>query len=195
MGIESLEAFKNLLGDIVRPNRFLVTVFPPSAMLSGMKISTLVNILDMSTVLFNVRNAQLPSKSFGEYPMRYMGQTYTLPGDLRYEDLVITFLMDDKWKSREFFESWNDLILNMSDNSRTDAKDLMDASIIIFQIGNRTAEVLASYRFESVFPKAVGSVELSQDAQDRYEEFTVTFSYSYWTRPWPVMGLSKLIPR
>ena len=174
MGIESLETYKNNLGDIVRPNRFLVEMNPPSIMVVD---------VDLESLRFNVKGAQLPAKSFGEYAMHYMGQTLPLPGDLRYEELAITFIMDDDWQTRGFFEDWNDIILDMSDNSRTDAKDLLfDSSVIVHQIGNKSEEVLASYRFESAWPKAVGEIELSQDAIDRYEEFRVIFSYSYWSK-------------
>jgi hypothetical protein len=174
MGIESLEIFKNGLGDVVRPNRFLVEMFPPSIM----TVNT-----DLAALRFNVKSAVLPSKTFGEFDVHYMGQTYRIPGDLKYEDLSVTFVMEDSWETRDFFEDWNDLILDMSDNTRTDAIELLaDSSILVHQIGNRSEEILASYRFDSVFPKIVGEVELSQDAIDRYEEFRVVFSYSYWTR-------------
>ena len=42
--------------------------------------------------------------------------------------------------------------------------------------------VLAHYKFKSIFPTAVSQIDLSFDSSDTIEEFTVEFQVQYWRR-------------
>jgi hypothetical protein len=146
----------------------------------------------IEAVTWHLKSTAIPARSIGEYEMKYYGMTYRLTGDTSFGDLTMTFLNEDTWIVRTFFEKWQeschiiqreieaDVMVTQSQNY--DAYDLIrDAEIIIIQLGLK-GEAVASYRFVSPFPKEVGEIELSMENNDTIEEFTVTFGYSYWER-------------
>ena len=44
----------------------------------------------------------------------------------------------------------------------------------------KDGSTIATYRFYGLFPTELGAIELSWDANDQIEEYTVTFAYDYW---------------
>jgi hypothetical protein len=182
MATMSLSDFKQNLGQVVRPNRFYVFINPP-------EVGNLIELRDKSsdTMIFHVKSASIPSRSIGEYELKYYGYTIKLPGDVNYTDLSVTFINEGSWAIRTFFETWQDVIYHMMndtfDGIRYDAQDLLVGSnIVIQQIGNNDEDILAEYTFYNVFPKEVGEMELNMETYDSVQEFQVTFAYSHWIR-------------
>jgi len=170
-----ISEFKSKLSYLARPNRFKVTMFPPSSYDHGM---------DLETFVFYVQSAKIPEKTLGEIEVKFHGMSLKLPGDYTHEDLSLTFLNTAEWDVRTFFEDWVEFIQNVGDeNIRTDAIAVVDdCTIMIEQLGNSEDDVLATYNFYDVFPKSVQSIELSMDDYDSVEKFTVDFAYSHWIR-------------
>lgn len=181
MGIR-LYDFKETLGKIVRPNRFLVYFNVPN-------IDGLGDVLDpiKSYLTYHVKAASLPNRALGEYEMKYFGSTIKLPGDTTYNDLSLTFLNEGEWSVRNFFEIWQEVIQNVwherDMGKRTDASPLLaDSYIVVQQIGLDENDILSEYIYSNVFPKEVGDIELNMENYDTIEEFTVTFAYTAWER-------------
>lgn len=171
--------FKNALKEIVRPNRFMVTINPPSIYDHG---------TDLQNLKFFTQSTKIPERTTGDVIIKWHGMEYHIPGDTTHDDLILTILNEAEWAARNFFENWSMLLQNTNSegfeegkNARVDAIDMLsDASLIVEQLGNTEDEVLARYKFYDVFPKSVGDIELSMDTIDTAETFQVTFAYSYW---------------
>lgn len=169
--------FKNHLQDIVKPNRFLVSIQTPKAYPHN------VNLSDMR---YFVQAAQIPARNSGELVIKYHGMELRLPGDATNDELTLTFLNNPDWIPRDFFEQWMNIIQNIpidGKNIRIDARDALEgAFLIVEQIGASEDRVLARYKFFNVFPKSVAASELNMDSGDQAQTFTVSFSYSHWER-------------
>lgn len=167
-----IEQFKNKLYQVVRPNRFIVAVYPPSSV-------DLPNEIEFLSYM--AQGAKIPEKSLGEIDVKFHGMTLKLPGDYTHEDLTITFLNHYGWEPRSFFENWIEQIqLVNDDNTRIDAVDVInDASITIYQVGDNEM-ALGFYTFFNIYPKNISAIELSMEAVDQAETFTVDFAYSHW---------------
>ena len=172
-----LTEFKNNLIDIVKPNRFLVSIQTPKVFNHN------VNLNDMR---FAVQAAQIPARTSGEISIKYHGMELKLPGDSVNENLTLTFLNKSDWLPRTFYESWMNVIQNITragQNTRTDTNKVLDDSfLIVQQLGNVETSILAEYKFYCVFPKNISASDLNMESGDSVQSFTVEFAYSYWER-------------
>lgn len=168
-----LQTFKESLGNVVRPNRFEVIIQPPS-------LIDIADYIDGTRLMMRVQSATIPDRTFGEIPIKFYGMEMKIPASEIMQDLVISFINDDKWQLRSLFEYWAQLINDRKNSVKGYAKDLMeDTYIIVRQLGF-TNDVIAGYRFKLVFPKTVDPIELNMETTDTIETFTVTFAYGYW---------------
>lgn len=171
-----LESFKNNLTNIVRPNRFLVYITLPTS------ISSNEELMKPETLKFYATTAVIPDRTFSEIEIKYYGMSLKIPAGEVIQDLSITFIMDEEWEVRDFFETWMQYINERETSLKGNIRDLFDGtSIIVTQIGFQNQE-LASYEFVNVFPKTTEQVELSMDTTDSHSTFQVTFAYSYWVQ-------------
>lgn len=167
----SLSKFKENLGNVVKPNRFYVIITPPQ------------NItIDSEFLTFHTKSAKIPSRGVGEYEMKYYGMSLMLPGDSTHEDFQIGFVNDSEWKTRDFFESWLELIHNKKEMIRKNYNEASSQSTVEVQQLGDDGNPIAKYKYYHVFPKNMSEIELSMESSDTVEEFTVDFDYSYWKK-------------
>jgi hypothetical protein len=178
----SLEEFKNNLRQLARPNRFRVVCCPPSIFDEDMGNTITGDSDAFENLIYHIKTGQIPGRNIGEHQMKFGGMTLNLPGDTTFEDLTITVLNPMDWEFRSFFENWQSLILDVRNNGRYYADEILkDAYVDIEQLDNE-GEILVTYRYHSAYPKNISQIDLSMDTNDSVEEFTVTFGFSYWER-------------
>jgi len=93
----TIDKFRENLGNIVRPNRFVVTITPPSI---------LDHSVDQEILAFHSKSANIPARSIGEFEVKFYGQSIKLPGDSSYEDLTVNLINEEGWEIRDLFEGW-----------------------------------------------------------------------------------------
>ena len=59
----------------------------------------------------------------------------------------------------------------------------MDFSSITVEQLNQAGTVVNSYKLLNCWPSDISTIDLSYDSTDTLEEFTVTWSYDYFTLP------------
>jgi len=171
-GLTTIDSFRNNLKSIVRPNRFLVNVFPPSSLTE--EIST-------EDLKFYATSATIPDRAFNEIELKYYGMTYKMPAAEIIQDLVINFLYDEDWEVRQLFEDWAQLVNNRNDAKKGFLKDLYDECHIDVNQLDLQGNIIQTYIFKYCYPKHVDQTELNQETPDTIATFQVTFGYSYWT--------------
>lgn len=168
MSTIKLEAFKTALIDICRPNRFFVSI----------------NYNDSN---FNeedfwfVKSCSIPDKVLGEIELGWQGYKYKVAGDVIFNDVNITFhncILHDGTTLRDKFERWMMLISHDNKNIKTAHFDYK-GTVNIQQVDG-TGKIIATYTLEHAHPKELSAVELSMDSTDSTEEFSVTFSFSFF---------------
>ena len=166
-----LENFKNALTDIVRPNRFLVEIVPPSS---------IEDAIPTDRLMYFATSASLPDRNFNEVIIKFYGMDYKIPASEVTQDLIINFIVDESWGVRSLFEAWASLINDRETTEKADIVELLDGSYVkVHQLDN-TGNKLQSYEFRYAFPKTMDQIDLNQETMDGHETFQVTFSYSYW---------------
>jgi phage tail-like protein len=162
MGIK-IEDFKAALTNGYRPNLYQMEVM-------GMP----------EKLVYMCKATQLPGKTIGIVEAPYLGMKAKLAGDVVYEDLSVTVIMDNDFGVRTALENW------MATAKANEAAIGLDAALY-----KRTAEVIAldnggheiaQYSFIGCWPSSVAPVDLSYETNDTLAEYVVTFTYDYWTR-------------
>ena len=171
----SLENFRARLSNIVRPNKFLVEVFPPSSL--GFSLS------DVDTLRYYAQSASIPDRNFNEIAIKFYGMEYKVPASEITQDLIVNFIADEEWKNRNLFEQWANMISGRTPNQdsiKADTDELFkDSYVVVKQLDFRN-NWIAQYKYNYIWPKQVDQIELHQETFDTFETFQVTFAYSYW---------------
>lgn len=139
------------------------------------------NVGDLKTP-FMVRATSLPESELGLTPVSYFGRVVKFAGDRTFRPWQVTVMNDEDFLVRNAMEQWSNAINSHQGNLR----NLGSASPLLYK---STAEVIQfsktgvpvrTYKFNGIYPSAIGNIGLDWSAQNRIEEFTVTFEYDYW---------------
>ena len=91
---------------------------------------------------------------------------------------------------RDKFEAWFDFISNDKNSTKAN-HSACKGEVNIIQLG-RNGTPIKTYTLHLAQPKEISDIELNMDNPDQVEEFTVTFSYSYFTTA-NGLGVSPLL--
>jgi len=170
MAILGVDDFKaKLAGGGARPNLFKATLnFPAYA--GG----------DVELTSFMCRSAQLPGSTIPAMTVPFRGRQLQMAGDRVFEPWTVTIINDTNFTIRDSMERWmngiNAHTLNTGLVNPTDYQ----ADLKVDQL-DKDENILKTYNFIASFPTGVSPIELAYDANDQIEEFTVEFTYQYWT--------------
>jgi hypothetical protein len=154
--------------DIAKPSYFDVTINVPTA----------INTPGSARQL-NVRceSAELPSRTLITYDLKTYGPTEKFPYQNSYNDVTMTFIVQDDMYEKQFFDNWLNFISSTNDfNFKYKTDYCTDIQIIQYdQTGVETYGV----NLRDAYPIAVNQLDLSWSA-DGYHKVTVVFAYTYW---------------
>ena len=162
-----------MTGDGARPNLFEVSMPFPAFSQPGNAQTKLT---------FMCKTAQLPGSTLGVVPVQYFGRELKFVGNRTFTDWTITIINDEDFVVRNAFERWMAGINNHALNVRNPAAlaptgYTVDADVTQF---GKQGDTLKQYKFIGMFPTDVTPIDVSWDANDQIEEFTVTLSYQWW---------------
>tara|TARA_B100000287_G_scaffold272783_1_gene256942 strand:- start:7988 stop:8545 length:558 start_codon:yes stop_codon:yes gene_type:complete len=136
---------------------------------------------------FMCKNAQLPASTVGAITANFLGRQIKLPGVRSYEDLALTFYLDEDMNVRHQFENWMHQMAKFKSaygsNVRIGEEGI--ATDLKVEQMSKDENVLRQYRFVKAFPTSVSQIDLGYDQGETLEEFTVTFAYQYFDIPEP----------
>ena len=196
----TLSDFKSrLVGGGARPNLFeCVLAFPQG-------LSTEVQVDEDFT--FMVKAAQLPASNVNVIDIPFRGRNLKVAGDRTFDPWTITVINDTNFKLRNAFERWMNFINRHDDNAGVITPAAYQTEMVVHQLGRGNEvngtngklpdngaqiPVLKTYKFFGTFPTNVSPIELSYDAADSVEEFTVDLQVQWWDALDPESGSSIL---
>lgn len=145
----------------VRPNLFRVDIQGPQ------------NFADFH---FFCKGAQVPASTIATIPVPYRGRQLQVPGDRTYEEWTVTVLNDVNWQYRSSFEQWSQRITahNANVTDFGDGVGFYGRATVIHL--DRSGNTLRRYVVEDIFPTTIAAIDLTTDANDTVEEYTVSFA-------------------
>jgi len=190
----SLDAFKSVVKDVARPNRFSVQILPNPSVFETVGedsfMSTVSNVIggarfifgNPSSLFYLVKQISLPQRSLNTLEHKRLGITRKVAGDATYNELSVTFLNDTSYSIRSLMDMWHENIVHQGSNYRQYANKYAEgSSILVEQIGLKGLP-FAIYKYNDIWPKSIEASELSMESNDTLSEFTVTFEFNTWTR-------------
>jgi hypothetical protein len=134
-------------------------------------------------VPFLVKSASLPGQALGVIEVPYRGRRIKLPGDRQFADWSITIINDSAFDLRNRFERWLDSLQGMESNTAVASFDAFAGTAFADWTVNqldRNGKPIKAYKLIGCFPTDISPIELSYEATDQIEEFSVTLAYSYF---------------
>lgn len=156
----------NMIGDGARPSLFEVTMVNP------------VSSIGDNLIKYMVRAGQIPSSTLSQIEVPYFGRRIKLAGTRTFPEWQVTVMNDENFAVRRALEAWSAAINSNQTNVRSTSNYRSTADVIQYA---KDGSELRRYQFVNIFPLEISAIELSWDAGDAVEEFTVTFAYDYWT--------------
>jgi hypothetical protein len=128
------------------------------------------------------KTAQLPGSTINTVPVQYFGRELKFAGNRTFTDWTITIINDEDFVIRNAFERWMAGLNNHSLNVRNPAALTptgysVDGDVTQYA---KSGGILKKYKFIGMFPTDLTPIDVSWDANDQIEEFTVTLSYQWW---------------
>lgn len=180
MAITTISSLADAIKTGARSNLFRVT---PSF---GTDLQTTGNATD-EEFSFLCKAAQLPGSTVGLIEIPFMaGRRYKVAGDRTFAEWTVTILNDKNQKVRQLVEDIQKkyAVVNYEE---TFAKEVNDSdlasqySTMLVEQLDQAGNVVYSYKLEHCWPSDISTIDLSYDTTDTIEEFTVTWSYDYFT--------------
>ena len=166
----NVDNFKSkLIGGGARANLFKVIINNPPVGAG----------LDTELLSFTCKGAQLPASVVAQIDVPFRGRQLKVAGDRTFENWTITAYNEDSNNVRSAFESWMNTINQHVNNEGAKRPSTYQADLIVQQL-DRENSVTKEYTIRGAFPVNVSAIDLSYDANDAIEEFTIEFAYQYW---------------
>ena len=124
---------------------------------------------------FFCKGAPIPASTLTAIPVPFRGRQLQVPGDRTFEEWTITVLNDPRWQHRSAFENWSNRI-NAHGANISDFNDLSFYGNALVLHLDRQGTVLRRYILEDIFPTTISAIDLTSDANDTVEEYTVSFA-------------------
>ena len=129
---------------------------------------------DFSNIEFLCKGAGIPASTIGTIAVPYRGRQLQVPGDRTFEPWTVTILNDPSWRYRAAFEKWSDKITGNSANISALRGTAVYGTGTVLHL-DRSNRVIRRYVMTDIFPSSVAAIELTSDANDAVEEYTVEF--------------------
>ena len=167
----NIDDFKaNLLGGGARANQFRVTITPPPGIAIG---------LDVRRTSFLVTAAALPAIEMNFFEVPFRGRVIHYPGDRPAPgDWNTTFYNDTDFMIKTAMERWSNGINDFAENTGTSSPADYQTDLQVEQL-DRDDTILKTYILRNCFPVSIDAIDLSNDAVDAIETFSVNWKYTH----------------
>jgi hypothetical protein len=184
----TLSDFKSkLVGGGARPNLFECEINFPAGLGSEVTVD--------DDFRFMIKAAQMPASNINVIDIPFRGRNLKIAGDRTFDPWTITVINDTNFKIRNAFERWMNFINRHDDNAGVITPASYQTEMYVRQLGRGTTSadtdgvlpaatetmpVLKVYKFFGTFPTNISAIEVSYDAADSIEEFTVDLQVQWW---------------
>ena len=157
--------------DLARPNKFQVNIPVP--------LTLIPYVSNAKNLVYRCENANLPGRNFATLEQKIgSNPVEKYPYLTTYNDLDLTFIVDDDMNQKVFFDAWMNFI-NPTYNYNYRYKGDYSTAITISQY-DVTNQISYSINLYDAYPVSMNQMDLDWSS-DGYHKINVTFAYTYWT--------------
>ena len=155
--------------DVARTNRFDVEIPVP--------LTLIPYVSSARSLKYRCETAQFPGRTFATTEQKTYGPIEKYPYLNTYNDLDLTFIVDDDMSQKIFFDAWMSYINPLYNNNYRYKGDY--ATTIIVNQYNVSGEKTYSINLNGAYPISINQMDLNWN-DDSYHKLSVTFAYTYW---------------
>jgi hypothetical protein len=166
-----IESFtKTFTKGVARPNLFHVMMNPPA----GLEWNN-------AEMELRVQSVTMPGKNITTSPNdNAYGPSYEMANGISYaEEIEVTYILDADHRAREFFNGWQDRVVNPSSYD-LNYYDEYVGTMTIYQL-DQNDNCASAVQVNEVFPKSVGPLQYSMDTTNNFMTVTVNMAFRNWT--------------
>ena len=166
----SINDFKNSFkGDLARTNRFDVEIPVPLTLIPYVKSAR--------NLTYRCETANLPGRTLATMEQKTYGPVEKYPYLSTYNDIDLTFIVDDDMQEKVLFDAWLNYI-NPTYNYNMRYKENYATTLTINQYGVSNDKTYTVSLFDA-YPISINQLDLDWNG-DGHHKLTVTFAYTYW---------------
>lgn len=166
----SINDFKaSFTKDLARPNKFDVNIPVP--------LTLIPYVNSAKSLKYRCENANLPGRTFATTEQKTYGPIEKYPYLTTFNDVSLTFIVDDDMSQKVFFDAWLNYI-NPQYNNNFRYKGDYSTAITINQY-DVTNQVSYSINLYDAYPISMNQLDLDWSS-DGYHKLVVDFAYTYW---------------
>lgn len=153
----------------MRTSRFAVTMQPPRSLAGSVK--------DIRKILLYCDSVNLPGISLQTAEAKTFGEMREMPYNKIYDNINMSFYVDNAMTVKRMFDSWMGAIQNPSTRTFNYYKDYTtDITIEVFDVADKSRYEVVLYQ---CYPKAINPVSMDYAGKD-VMKLTVSMNYKYW---------------
>ncbi len=167
----SVSNFKTALGSGTRANLFEISI-------------TLAN-LGTAAATFNTlaKSSSLPAATVGLIEVPHLGgRRLKVAGDRTFAEWSVTLMSDEAFALRKALEDYQNTVVSLSGEATIIGnRGIGNRATIVAKQLDDASNVLRTYTIADAFATDISALDLSYDTRDAIQEFTVTWTYDYYT--------------
>lgn len=166
-----ISALKDKLKQGQRPNKYKIDVQQPEG------------VQDLKDMNILCSQASFPGVTVQTIEVYQQGRKLVLPGHTEYDNTwEVTCYQTEGHDLRKELIKWKDHIDNFKQNKhQSNPLDSTSGGTSVTQLDAQGNNAMA-YEFQGLFPSDIGQVDLSDESQNQIQTFSVTFTYTSWSR-------------
>jgi len=164
-----------MTGGGARSNLFQVELPLPPAIAGGDAVAA------SQKLTFTCRSTIFPGSTVTSIPVPYFGRTVNFAGTRTFEEWSVTVLNDEDFLVYDAINAWSNSINTHEGNLRASGPNpnSYQASADVVQFGKRGDEI-KRITLVNLWPASIQQMDLSWDAADAIQDFSVSWVYDYW---------------
>ena len=157
---------------LAKTNRYRVTIATPALMTGFMNSGRLITLFCEST--------SLPGQVVATTEQRIMGETREFPYSKMFDNITLSFYIDNNFEVKGFFDNWLNSVSNTQNKITSYYKDYIAPTVLIEVLPMDSEVSTYSITLHEAYPKAISPIQLSADSRD-IAKIGVSLNYKYYT--------------
>ena len=172
----SVEKIRAAAGGFAKGNRYDVKIIPPR---------DLIGHTALRKAQFLCEAVSLPTKGIASNAQDIYGPPREIPYRETYTEAALSFILDDDFSIKGFFDSWQAAIINPETGNVANYWTNFVGAIKISRLSNDATsftDAAKTYNVElrEAYPSAVGEIALGHTQGSEILRLSVTFKYRKW---------------
>ena len=123
----------------------------------------------------------LPGRQITTTERRIGMVTQKMPYGFVFDDVSLSFLLDNEYSVKNYFEDWHEKIIGF-DTYELSYKNEYTEDVQIEQLDKKEESVIYGVKLKGAFPVTVNPIELGDGLQNQITQVNVQLAFTDWER-------------